>query len=147
MPDRKPRVGLIFTTQDRYELARMTLTSATEGIDPRHFDVTVLWLDGSITPEAVDFFKHFSSEHVRLIRQSGYRGLGPPRVGQLGMNRLLELGQFDWIGMFESDCFFLNGWLDAGMRAVAAAREDGVNVGALSVESSRTRRYHSEYVK
>jgi hypothetical protein len=147
MTDRKPRIGLLFTTQDRYKLACMALTSALEGIDSQQFDVTILWLDGSITAESAHFFTHFSPDRVRWIKESGHRGLGAARVIQLGMNRLLALGEFDWFGMLESDCYFLPDWLQAGMRAVTAARRDGVRVGAFSVESSRTPRYHKEYVK
>jgi hypothetical protein len=136
---------LLFATQDRYELARMSLTSAAEGIDPRDFDVTVLWLDGSETPASVDFFRHFESDRVTLEKEGGYRNLGAARSIQLGMNRLAARGGFDWIGNIESDCYFLQGWLEAAFGAARAAAADGVKVGAMAAESTRARRFHPDY--
>ena len=132
----KSRIGLLFTSQDRYDLARMALTTAIEGIDSGRFDVTLLWLDGSVTPKSLEFFADFSSERVRLIKESGFRNLGAARVIQLGMNRLQELGAFDWIGMLESDCFFTEDWLGAVLRAGEAAEADGHRVGGLTAESA-----------
>jgi hypothetical protein len=126
-------------------MARMALTSATEGIHPEQFDVTVLWLDGSATPKSLDFCADFSSERVRLIKETGFRNLGAAQVIQLGMNRLQEVGDFDWIGMFESDCFFLEDWLGAVMRAGAAAAEDGHKVGGLTAESDGARGLDRKY--
>ena len=39
----KPRIGLLYTTQDRYELTYMAITTALKDVDTIGAELTLLW--------------------------------------------------------------------------------------------------------
>jgi hypothetical protein len=127
----------LFSTQDRYELAYVSLSTALAGVDLNSIDLTLLWIDGSIETNAVAFFKNFSPAGIHIEKLGGMRNRGSAYVIQVGMNRLARCDEFDWIGMFESDCYFFPDWLERSFRAVDAATSDGFAVGAITPLSSR----------
>lgn len=129
---KKIEIGLLFTSQDRYELTRLSITTAIQGINTDKYNVTILWLDGSIEQNSKNFFQQARFSNVKLIKKSGYRNLGAASVIQIGMNILQNIGKFDWVGMFESDCYFLDHWLDKCMDSLKSAEKDGLKVGVIT---------------
>ena len=126
------KVGLLFTSQDRYELMRLSLETAVRDINKQELDLTVLWLDGSTDFNAKNYFKKVQFANINLIKKSGFKNYGPATVTQIGMNLLNKTGDFDWIGMFESDCFFKDNWLTESLKIAELAKHDGLRVGVIN---------------
>ncbi len=136
---RKTRLGLLVTTQDRYELSYVALTTALRGIDTGEIALTLVWLDGSVHPNSVAFFEGYRPAGVEVKKAGKMRGMGAAGAMQHGMNLLTGSGEFDWVGMFESDCYFFPDWLRCSFDAASAAAEDGLKVGAVTPLTIRNR--------
>ncbi|MEA3489014.1 MAG: hypothetical protein U9R44_01560 [Candidatus Omnitrophota bacterium] len=126
------RIGIVFSSMDRYELIRMALEHMLAGIDPSHHEVTVLWQDGSEERDALRFFERFHIDSVRLIKHGGIRGIGPAEAIERGMTELQKIGHFDWIGMVESDVYLTQDWLFECLRVAEEAKKVGLNPGIVT---------------
>ncbi|MBI5127061.1 hypothetical protein HZA76_01235 [Candidatus Roizmanbacteria bacterium] len=128
----KVKIGLLFTSQDRYELTRISLESAVKGIDTSKYKVTILWLDGSVEINSKNYFNKAFFPDINLIKIPGFRNFGPAVVTQIGINKLKKIDNFEWLGMFESDCLFLDKWLDECLKAVKQAKIDKRKIGSVT---------------
>lgn len=134
---------------DRYELMRMALEQMLAEIKPDRHDVTVLWQDGSQEKAALNFFEHFSTSSVRLIKQGGtVRNIGADRVIERGMAEIQKLGTFDWFGTVESDVYLVKNWLSECLQAAEEAKKVGFRPGIVTPYVLRcwVAEYHPTFV-
>jgi len=128
----KVKIGIVFSSLDRYELTHMALENMLIGIDPDKHDVTVLWQDGSTECDAKRFFGSFDTDLANVIKKGGMCGLGAARVIERGMNELKKIDNFDWIGTIESDGYLAKDWLSECLYAVEESRKSGFNPGIVT---------------
>jgi hypothetical protein len=142
------KIGLLFSSMDRYELMCMALHSVLEGIDPERYAVTILWQDGSLEHDGKRFFESFESERARIIKHGGVRGIGAAKAIERGMKELLDLDDFDWLGTVESDVYLKPNWLRDLFIAHDAAKAAGFNPGILTpyVIHGWVVEYHERFV-
>jgi hypothetical protein len=142
------RIGLVFSSMDRYELVRMSLICLLEGVDPDQHALTVLWQDGSSERDAKRFWETFNTDKARLIKHGGTHGLGAARAIDRGMKEILTHGPFDWVGTVESDVYLRPNWLRELFTAHDAAQEAGFIPGILTpyVLHGWVVEYHERFV-
>jgi hypothetical protein len=133
MSRRNPRIGFAFSTKDRTDLSRRCLRTVDfdDGFD-------LLWCDGSNTAEGQALPKSVVLKRNRFREiHLNVRG-GPDAAICFGLRRLLALG-YDCCGLIENDIEFDPGWLQAMREATAAARADGLKVGAVTARTFASR--------
>jgi len=123
------RVGFAFSSKDRPEFTRQTLTSMDQdgGYD-------FIWNDGSDAPEARDLPGEFPLRNARLVEVNREVRGGPDRSICFGLERLLKLG-YDYVGLIENDIVMQPGWFGRLMELFELTAADGLVCGAATIRS------------
>lgn len=133
VPADRVKIGFVFSTKDRVELSRRSLTSVdTEpGVD-------LLWIDGSDGEEGRALPRSFRFQNCRLLGVHEGVGGGPDPAIRLGLGRLLALG-YDYCGLIENDIVLAPGWRRRLLDLFDFGARDGLRVGAATVRTFASR--------
>jgi hypothetical protein len=132
MKSKRTTIGIVFSSMDRYELTRLAMESMCAGIDPLQHEVTVFWQDGSLEAPSIRYFEDFQTTAFKLVKDKNAPRIGATRIIERGMDKIKEIGQFDWIGLVESDVNLSPDWLSAMLLAAEEAKKDGLNPGLIT---------------
>jgi hypothetical protein len=143
MNKNRPKVGFIFSSKERVDLSRRSLSSidTDSGFD-------LIWLDGSTSEEARRLPESIHLRKTRLVEvHLDVRG-GPDAAIKYGLHRLLALG-YDYCGLIENDIEFVPGWFSRLMELFRVGEMNDLPVGAATTRTflSRTLAAHSQYAK
>jgi hypothetical protein len=143
MNKNKPKVGFIFSSKERVDLSRRSLSSidSDSGFD-------LIWLDGSTSEEARRLPESINLRKARLVEVHLDVTGGPDAAIKYGLHRLLALG-YDYCGLIENDIEFVPGWFSRLMELFQAGEPNDRPVGAATTRTfvSRTLSAHSQYAK
>ena len=123
------RVAIAFSSKDRVDLTRRTIEPL---LQPDKF--TLLWCDGSNTPEGQDFFTNHASGNAMKREVRG----GSCRYIVYALTTLLALG-VDYVGLCENDVLLDPDWFEPTMALFEQGKADGLEVGAVSARNYEDR--------
>src|SRR5678816_4559553 len=126
MNKNRPKVGFIFSSKERVDLSRRSLSSidSDSGFD-------LIWLDGSTSQEARRLPESITLRKTRLVEVHLDVTGGPDAAIKYGLHRLLALG-YDYCGLIENDIEFVPGWFSRLMELFQLAETNDLQVGAAS---------------
>ena len=140
-PQKKDRVGFVFSTKERVDFTKQTLPSMDQdgGYD-------IVWVDGSDSEEARKLPASYNFRNAGLAEYHLDIKGGPNKAIRFGLGRLIELG-YNYCGLMENDILLKKGWFEKLMGLFILAADDGIAVGAATVRNfeSRVLEYRNRY--
>jgi len=125
-------VAIGFSSKDRPELTGR----AVAGVD--QYGVDLYWFDGSVSAAGKNLPRSIRFSKATLKEIQYDIGGGADAVIRHALRHMLDLG-YDYVGLLENDILLERGWLRALSKAVAAARRDGLRVGAATARTIESR--------
>lgn len=129
------RIALAFLTRDKTELSNVSIKPLL-GLP----DVEIFWVDGSQTPAGRELPVHISlSQGERHGIRMHHDVVGGPDAAVCYALTTMLKGNYDYVGLCESDVVLPTGWFVPTMALFDRGRSEGLEVGAVSTRAYEDR--------